>query len=366
MYIHLNKNWTDFLWNSTVILPLLCEVRNLQGLLIGEMKSLGFDLQNEAVLETISIEAVETSKIEGEILDMEEVRSSIARRLGMDLQAETLSSRNVEGVVEMLLDATQNYTEDLNDDRLFGWHSCLFPSGRSGMHKIDVGMYRTDSEGPMRVTSSRMSKPKIYYVAPNAERLEKEMGEFLAWFNGDQNLDPVLKAAIAHFWFISIHPMDDGNGRMARALTDLLLARSDNSEQRFYSMAQQIQLNKKAYYKILENVQNQREDFNEWVVWFLECLKKSLIQTKVNLDKVLAKARFWNHHQKTTFNDRQRKVINLLHGNFEGKLNTPKWVKLCKCSPATALRDVTELIEKGALETEKAKGKSTTYVLVRV
>ena len=361
-YIYQSENWTDFTWKSEEINLLFGEVRNLQGKVNGQMNALGFSMKEEASLTTLTLDVIKSSEIEGEILNYDQVRSSIARRLGMDVAGLVASDRNVEGVVEMMLDATQNFQQPLTEERLFGWHSCLFPTGWSGMYKIEVGQYRT---GEMQVVSGAIGKEKIHFEAPNPTIVKAEMDAFLNWINNDKNeLDPVLKTAIAHFWFIIIHPFDDGNGRIARAISDLLLARSDKSSERFYSMSNQILADKKTYYEVLQKVQHNDRDITAWLKWFLHCLKNALLETELSLQKILNKANFWKTHENTPFNERQRLIINKLLYDFEGKLKTSKWAKMTKCSTDTALRDIKDLIDKGVLKQESEGGRSTNYELV--
>ena len=360
-YIYQSENWTDFTWKSEEINLLFGEVRNLQGKVNGQMNALGFSMKEEASLTTLTLDVIKSSEIEGEILNYDQVRSSIARRLGMDVAGLVASDRNVEGVVEMMLDATQNFQQPLTEERLFGWHSCLFPTGWSGMYKIEVGQYRT---GEMQVVSGAIGKEKIHFEAPNPTIVKAEMDAFLNWINNDKNeLDPVLKTAIAHFWFIIIHPFDDGNGRIARAISDLLLARSDKSSERFYSMSNQILADKKTYYEVLQKVQHNDRDITAWLKWFLHCLKNALLETELSLQKILNKANFWKTHENTPFNERQRFIINKLLYDFEGKLKTSKWAKMTKCSTDTALRDIKDLIDKGVLKQESEGGRSTNYEL---
>lgn len=363
MYIHLIKDWPNFNWDNNAILPYVSKVRDLQGRLIGRMESLGFELREEAVLETLTEDVVKSSAIEGEFLNPEEVRSSIARRLGFELSGLPEASRDVEGVVEMMLDATQNYSAPLTKDRLCGWHSALFPTGRSGMHKITVGDWRDDARGPMQVVSGPMGKEKVHYTAPEADRLESEMNGFIQWFNTDNTMESVIKSAIAHLWFVSIHPFDDGNGRIARAIADCQLARADRTEQRFYSMSAQIMKLKKEYYNILESTQKGSLNVSQWLVWYLECLTEALEATETTLSKVLVKARFWEIHKTTQLNERQVNMINMLLGDFFGKLHSAKWAKMTKVHRDTALRDIQDLVEKGILSDSGEGGRSTNYVL---
>jgi Fic family protein len=360
-YIYQYDNWPHFTWKGQEIQVTLGKVRHLQGKLVGQMSTLGFSLKEETILTTLTLNVLKSSEIEGEELNYEQVRSSIARRLGIEYAGMVNSDRNVEGVVEMMLDATQNYDQPLEEDRLFGWHSALFPTGRSGMHKIDVGCYRN---GEMQVVSEAMGKEKVHYQAPPPSCLKQEMDSFLKWLNSNLPIDLVLKSAIAHFWFIIIHPFDDGNGRIARAISDLLLARSDDTSQRFYSLSSQILLERKVYYEILQKTQYSNGDITEWLEWFLNCLYHSLLSTEDTLQKVLHKADFWDKHKETAFNARQRLMLNKLMDGFDGKLNSSKWAKITKCSTDTALRDIQDLMNKGILKKEISGGRSTNYELV--
>lgn len=362
-YIHQKKNWTDFEWDSNTFIDLLSEVRHLQGKLVGRMQFLGFDLQNEALLETLTLDVVKSSEIEGEILNPEDVRSSIAQRLGLEYAGVVVSDRNVEGMVEVMIDATDNCFEILSKERLFDWHAALFPTGRSGIMKIVVGDWRKDISGPMQVVSGRFGKEKIHFQAPDAKLVDNEMRLFLEWFNTPQSSDMVLKAALAHFWFITIHPFQDGNGRIARALTDMLLAKADKMNQRFYSMSAQIRKERKQYYEVLEKTQKGDLGMNDWIQWFLTCLMNALKASEETLNKILLKANFWKKHSRTTLNERQRTLLNKLLEGFEGKLNSSKWAKIAKCSKDSAIRDINDLIQKGILKKEMAGGRSTSYVL---
>ena len=364
MYIHLRKDWPQFSWDYEQIAALLSEVSNLQGRLLGQMEGLGFDLQNEAVLETVTLDIIKNHEIEGELLNNSQVKSSIARKLGFDFDTDVEPSRYVDGVVEMMLDATQNYKKPLIADRLFGWHAALFPIGRSGIHKITVGDWRKEGQGPMQVVSGAMGKERVHFEAPSSNRMEKEMKAFLDWFNEETALNSILKAAITHLWFITIHPFDDGNGRITRAITDMQLARSDQNSRRFYSMSAQILLERKGYYQILEKTQKGFLDITDWIVWFLNCLKNAILSSTFILETVLTKAKFWRKHQQTPLNDRQRKMINKLFDGFKGKLFTSKWAKMCKCSKDTALRDIQDLEQKGILQKEAGGGRNTSYSMV--
>ena len=325
------------------------------------MEGLGFQLREEAVLRTLTEEVLKSSEIEGEILDRDQVRSSIARRLGLDIGALTPADRDVEGVVEVMLDATQKYQDPLTEERLFGWHAALFPTGRSGMRKIRVGDWRDDSSGPMQVVSEPIGRERVHFQAPAAGRLPAEMSQFLGWFNGPVATDPVLEAALAHLWFVTIHPFDDGNGRIARAVADLALARSDRSPKRFYSMSAQIRLERNDYYDILERTQKGALDVTPWMQWFLDCLDRAFDGAEAALAGVLRKASFWGAHAGESFNDRQRKVLNRLMDGFEGKLTSSKWAKIARCSQDTANRDINDLVKRGILAKDAAGGRSTSY-----
>ena len=363
IYIHEQDDWPYFKWDNNKVLLKLGETRNQQGKLLGKMETLGFDLQNEAVLNTLTLDVIKSSEIEGEFLEQEQVRSSIARRLGLDIAGSVYSERNVDGIVEMMLDATQRYSVPLTSDRLFDWHASLFPTGRTHLHKITVADWR--KEGPMQVISGAMGKEKIHYEAPHSERVAKEMDDFLYWFENEEGVDLVLKAAIAHLWFVTIHPFDDGNGRITRAITDMLLARSDKSVQRFYSMSAQIKVERKEYYNILEKIQKGNLDITEWILWFLDCLTNAINATENILSKVLYKAEFWKIHSTTILNERQQKMINKLLDGFNGKLTSSKWGKINKCSQDTALRDIQDLIKKNILQKEASGGRSTNYELTK-
>ncbi len=359
-YIYQNTAWPAFHWRDDRIAQLLATVRHKQGRLIGRMESLGFGLKSEAILGTLTLDVLKSSEIEGEILNPDQVRSSIARRLGMNIAGLIPADRHVDGVVEMMLDATQHYNQPLTDERLFGWHSCMFPTGRSGMYKIAVGQWRS---GAMQVVSGGMGNEKIHFEAPAAQSLTQEMQKFTNWFNQTMDIDPVLKAAIAHFWFVTIHPFDDGNGRIARAIADLQLARADETSQRFYSMSAQIQKERAAYYKILETSQKGTLDITDWLEWFLSCLERAIGASDELLAVVLQKARFWDSHANAGLNVRQNLMLNKLLDGFDGKLTSSKWAKIAKCSQDTALRDIQDLIEKDILMKEDSGGRSTSYVL---
>jgi Fic family protein len=363
-YIHELRNWPHFKWDASKIAGKLAATRNRQGRLTGRMEELGFKLKTEANLEALTEEVTTSSEIEGEILNRDQVRSSIARRLGVDIGALTPAERNVEGVVEMMLDATRKYKAPLTPDRLFGWHAALFPTGRSGMNKIKVGAWRTEERDPMQVVSGPMGHERIHYEAPKAALLGAEMKVFIGWFNDTQDIDPVLKAAMAHLWFVTVHPFEDGNGRIARAIADMALARSEDSPQRFYSMSAQIRQERNSYYEILEATQKGHLDITAWLEWFLDCLDRAFDRAGIILASVLRKARFWKRHAAQSFNDRQRGMIERLFEGFEGKLTSSKWAQLAKCSQDTALRDIDDLLAKGILAKDAAGGRSTSYSLV--
>ncbi len=362
-YIYQHENWPHFTWDEQKIQVILGKVRHLQGKIFGQMNALGFSVKEEAMLSTLTVDVIKSSEIEGEKLNYEQVRSSIAKRLGIEYAGMVYSDRDVEGVVEMMLDATQNYNKLLDEERLFGWHAALFPTGRSGMLRIDVGCYRN---GEMQIVSGAMGKEKVHYEAPSPNRMKDEMDVFLHWFNTNTKIDNVLKAAVAHFWFIIIHPFDDGNGRIARALSDLLLALSDNSSQRFYSLSSQILTERKVYYQLLKKVQHSDGDITEWLDWFLNCLYRALKTAEETMQKALYKSEFWDKHKNTIINSRQRLMLNKLLDGFDGKLKSSKWAKITKCSADTALRDIKNLIEKGILKQEKSGGRSTNYELIEL
>ena len=362
-FIHELPDWPAFRWRDDEIAARLVHVRHQQGRLIGRMEGLGFQLKAEAVLQTLTEEVVKSSEIEGEVLDKAQVRSSVARRLGIDIGGLLPVDRNVEGIVEMMLDATQKFAEPLTAGRLFDWHAALFPTGRSGMSRIAVGAWRLDEKGPMQVVSGPVGRERVHYQAPAAKELNGEMQAFLEWFNGESGIDPVLKAALAHLWFVTIHPFDDGNGRVARAIADMALARSEHSAQRFYSMSAQIRLERKAYYDILEQTQKGDLDVTPWLAWFLDCLERAFGGAEHVLASVLRKARFWEAHAGAAFNDRQRAMIALLFDGFFGKLTSSKWAAIAKCSQDTALRDIDDLVRRGVLAREPGGGRSTSYAL---
>ncbi len=363
-YIYQQPEWPHFTWQAERLQELLGQVRHQQGRLLGRLEGVGFALQNEAVLQTLTLDAVKSSEIEGEFLPQDQVRSSVARRLGLAMAGLPLASPQVEGVVEMLLDATQNANAELTADRLLGWHAALFPTGRSGLYQVAAGAWRRDFTGPMQVVSGPQDRETVHFQAPAAIQLVGEIAQFIAWFNSPAVLDPVLKAALAHLWFVTLHPFEDGNGRLARALTDLQLARADGSLQRFYSMSAQIQRERQAYYTILERTQRGSLDVTPWLTWFLECLGRALDASDQTLAQVLRQARFWERHAAKPLNERQRRLLGRLLAGFEGKLTSSKWAKIAKCSQDTATRDIQGLITLGILTKETAGGRSTSYQLL--
>ena len=363
-YIWERPDWPNLTCDVAHLAAPLAAVRYAQGRLLGRMESLGFKLRDEAWLQTLTQDVVTTSAIEGERLNAEQVRSSIARRLGMDIGALAPVDRHVEGIVEVTLDATQRSAEPLTTERLFAWHGALFPTGRSGLAQIRVATWREDVGGPMHVVSGPIGRETVHYTAPPADRLTSEVEAFLRWFEQPDALDAVLKAGLAHLWFVTLHPFEDGNGRIARAVGDLALARSEQTSRRFYSLSAQIQQERADYYAILERTQKAGMDMTEWLFWFLACLQRAIHQAEDTLSAVMIKARFWERFAGTPMNQRQIKVLNRLLDGFEGKLTTSKWGKLAKCSQDTAHRDILALIEMGALEKAEGGGRSTSYGLL--
>ncbi len=360
-YIHQLGDWPNFHWDQDALSSLLANVHIKRGRLIGEMKSLGFSDRDETMLAALTDEVVKSSEIEGEIFNPRQVRSSIARRLGMEIAGLLPSDRRVDGVVQMTLDATQNLDKPLTKERLCGWHEALFPSPP---HGIRVGSWRSDDNGPMLVVSGAVGHERIHYEAPPAERMEREMAGFIEWMNLSGGIDPVLRAAKAHLWFVTIHPFDDGNGRIARAIADWALARTENSAQRYYSMSAQIRRVRKVYYDILEQTQKGTLDITGWMRWFLECLARSVEAAESTLVSVMQKDRFWKSCSRLPLNERHRMMLNkLLDGTFEGKLTSSKWAKTTKCSQDTAHRDIIELVDNGLLALNPAGGRSTSYFL---
>lgn len=361
-YIH-QQAWPSFTWDMDEIGERLAAVRHRQGLLAGRMEGVGLGRRAHAALETLAKDVLKSSEIEGEILDQEQVRSSLARRLGLDGGGLKPVDRNVEGVVEMTLDATERFREPLSAERLFGWHAALFPTGYSGLEKIVVGAWRDDRSGPMQVVSGPVGRQRVHYEAPAAKLIPREMEAFFRWFNDDLRIDPVLKAALAHLWFVTIHPFEDGNGRIARAIADMALARSEDSPQRFYSMSAQIRLQRKGYYDCLEATQKGDLDITRWMLWFLDCLERAILSSEQTLATVFAKARFWAVNAEARLNARQQLVVNRLLDGFEGKLTTSKWAVIAKCSQDTALRDIEDLMAQGLMAKDPAGGRSTSYSL---
>lgn len=363
VYIHQQPDWPAFRWDRSALTEFLADVRHRQGWLVGRMEALGFPLKSEAMLATLTEDVLKTSEIEGELLDRKDVRSSLARRLGIEVGALGRSEEAVEGVVEMMLDATRNFDRPLTKERLFDWHAALFPTGRSGMRRIRVGGWRDDATGPMQVVSGAYGRERVHFEAPSADRLDHEMATFLDWFAGEDDLDLVVKAGLAHLWFVTIHPFDDGNGRIARAIADMALARSERSPSRFYSMSAQIRIERGAYYDMLERTQKGDLDVTEWLRWFLERLGRAIDAAASTLAAVLRKAAFWEQPAAAGVNERQRALLNRLLDGFTGKLTSSKWAKIAKCSQDTALRDINDLVSRGLLEKEAGGGRSTSYRL---
>lgn len=363
-YIHERSDWPAFRWNTGTLAARLAAVRHRQGRLLGRTEGIGLELRNDATSRTLTQDVVKSSEIEGVILDDEQVRLAIARRLGINIGALTHIDRDVEGIVELVLDATRHYDTPLTAERLFDWHAALFPTGRSGMRKITVGVWRADRSGPVQVASGPSGREHVHFQAPNADRVDTEMNTFLAWYNRKSDVDPVIRAAIAHLWFVTIHPFEDGNGRIGRAITDMALAKSERSTERFYSMSTQIQQERKAYYEVLETTQKGDLDITRWLDWFLNCLEKAIEKADAALASVLSKAHFWRDYAQIPFNSRQCDMLNRILDGFEGKVTSSKWARIERCSPDTALRDISELVAQGILQKEPAGGRSTSYSLV--
>ena len=363
IYIWQYKDWPDFTWDDAKLSYKLGRVRSLQGKLIGKMSTLGFNLKNNAMLDALTADITKSSEIEGEILNVGQVRSSVARHLGMEIEGLPEADRYVDGVVQVMIDATQNYMQPLTDERLFNWHAALFPMGRSGIYKITVADWRRGKE-PMQVISGAMGKEKIHYQAPDSDAVPYQIKLFLNWANNNQKIDAVLKAAIAHLWFVTSHPFDDGNGRISRTITDLFLARADEMPHRFYSMSAEIRKQRKGYYEILEKTQKGGLDITGWLEWFLSCLEAALLGTEKSISMVLQKSAFWDKYRFVSMNERQIKMVNLLWDGFDGKLTTSKWGKIAKCSPDTALRDIQDLMCKDVLRKADEGGRSTNYELI--
>ncbi|OIR01236.1 adenosine monophosphate-protein transferase SoFic [mine drainage metagenome] len=365
-YIWQRPEWPEWQFASGHLSELLSKVTLERGRLLGSMQTLGFKLAEEATLRALTDDVIKSSEIEGEKLNPESVRSSLARRLGMDIGALAPADRHVDGVVEMVLDATQRHDKPLTKHRLFGWHAALFPTGYSGLTKITVGAYRKDAEGPMQVVSGGVGREKVHFEAPPAERLEQEMARFIDWFNHAQGIDPTIKAGLAHLWFVTIHPFEDGNGRIGRAVCDMALARADGSSQRFYSLSAQIQRERKDYYDALEFAQKSTLDVTQWLDWFLVCLLGAIQRAGEQTQGVMFKANFWNRWSGVSMNDRQVKMLNKMLDGFDGNLTNKKWASMNDCSPDTALRDIKELVDRGVLVNAGAGGRSTHYVLSNV
>ena len=365
MYLWEQPDWPNFRWDETRLAKRLAQVSREQGRLLGKMESLGFALRSEAHLRTLTEDVIKSSEIEGEVLEREQVRSSLARRLGLELGGLVTADRHVEGVVEMMLDATGQFDQPLTEARLCAWHAALFPTGYRGMNRIRVGAWRDDSTGPMQVVSGPIGKEKVHYEAPPTARLAGEMAYFLRWFETPDDTDPLLRAGLAHLWFVTVHPFDDGNGRIARAIADMALARSEHTGQRFYSLSTQIRRERDTYYRLLETTQKGELEVTAWLEWFLDCLLRAIEGAKETLATVLDKARFWERFAEEPLNERQIKVLNRVLDGFEGKLTSSKYAKLVKCSQDTAYRDILDLIERGALRKDAGGGRSTSYSLVR-
>jgi Fic family protein len=362
-YIWQAKDWPNWHFDLAALAQPMAEVSRAQGLLLGRLTDVGMALRDQACLAALTEDVVKTSEIEGETLSVESVRSSIARRLGVDIGALAPLDRHVEGVVEMVLDATVNCQLPVTRQRLFGWHAALFPTGYSGLSKLNVATWRNDASGPMQVVSGPIGRQRVHFGAPPADHLEAETQRFLHWLNDTQNEAPLIKAGIGHLWLVTLHPFDDGNGRIARAIGDLLLARADGSPQRFYSLSAQIQRERSAYYDILERTQRGSMDVTEWLAWFIETLHRAVNHAQHTLDAVLVKTRFWQQWAVTPLNERQVKLLNKLLDGFEGKLTSSKWAAIAKCSPDTALRDITDLLVRGVLRKTDAGGRSSSYEL---
>ncbi|WP_322009019.1 Fic family protein [Paraburkholderia sp. J12] len=362
-YIWQASDWPAWRFDLASLAEPMAEASRAQGMLMGRLADVGMALRDQASFAALTDDVVKTSEIEGEHLNIQSVRSSIARRLGVDIGALAPVDRHVEGVVEMVLDATFNSPLPVTRERLFGWHAALFPTGYSGLSRIDVGAWRNDARGPMQVVSGPFGRQRVHFEAPPATWLEGETSRFLDWVNGPPEEPPLIRAGLGHLWFVTLHPFDDGNGRIARAIGDLLLARADGSQQRFYSLSAQIQRERKAYYDILERTQRGALDVTEWLLWFLDVLHRAVDHAQLTLDAVLTKARFWNHWATMSFNERQVKLLNRMLDGFDGKLTSSKWAAIAKCSPDTALRDINDLLVRGVLRKTEGGGRSTSYEL---
>jgi len=364
VYIWERPDWPRFRWDRSHLFRPLARVAHAQGRLLGRMEGLGFDLQAEAELRTLTEDVLKSSEIEGERLDPDQVRSSIARHLGMDVAGIGRSDRDVEGVVQMMLDATREYRRPLTPERLFDWHAALFPTGRSGMHRIRVGDWRDDADGPMQVVSGPIGRRRVHYQAPPAQRIPQEMGRFLDWFRDPGETDPLIVAGVAHAWFVTIHPFDDGNGRIARAIADMALARAEQTGQRFYSMSSQLRAERNGYYDALEAAQKGDLDLTGWLEWFVLQLGNAIDGAQDALSGVIAKSRFWERHARASLGTRQIKVLNRLLEGFDGRMTTSRWARIAKCSQDTAHRDILDLVEKGAMRRDPGGGRSTSYSVV--
>jgi Fic family protein len=361
-YIYQYPSWPAMTWNDASFRLVLGEIRHLQGKLLGRMESLGFVVQKETLLKMITRDVVTTAEIEGEKLNEALVRSSVAKQLGLPFAGVKNKNRAIEGIVQMMLNATQHYQKPMTKKRLFEWHSLLFPAERWSVYSIDIGTFRREE---MQIVSGPLGKEQLHYEAISAKKVPQEMTAFLSWCNKKQDIDPVVKAAVAHFWFIIIHPFDDGNGRIGRAISDLFLCRADASSERYYSLSEQMLIERKSYYAILKKVQHSEGDITPWIHWFLQCLKNAVLFSLNTLDALAEKTNFWHKHELTPMNERQRKMIHLLYDGFDGHLKSSKWAKMMKCSPDTALRDINDLIAKGILEQQTSGGRSTHYVLLK-
>jgi len=364
MYIWQQATWPEFTWDDATLSTLLAHVNKEQGRLKGKLEAMGFKTQGEVLLQTLIEDVIKSSDIEGEKLDSAQVRSSIARRLGMDIAGLVPADRKVEGVVEMMLDATQKYDSPLTAKRLFDWHAALFPTGGSGMREIIVGDWRDDSGGPMQVVSGPIGHERVHFEAPPAQQISEESARFLEWFNQPKEIDPLLAAGLAHLWFISLHPFEDGNGRIARAIADMVLAHGENSSQRSYSMSAQIREERDDYYNTLERTQKSSLDITYWQGWFLDCLGRAIKHAHENLDEALKKARFWERYARESLNERQINVLNRVMDNFEGRLTSSKWAKIAKCSQDSAGRDINDLMKREALRRDPGGGRSTSYSII--
>lgn len=362
IYIWQHPAWPVFTWNDSRLITLLSEVRSLEGRIYGMMSGLGFDIQSHASLDVMTEDVLRSSEIEGVILNSDRVRSSIAKHLGLDTVGMPEPDHYTEGVVQVMIDAVKNCQNPLDTERLCSWHAAMFPTGRSGMYAITVGRYRTGDE-PMQIVSSAMGKEKVHYEAPPSDAVPRMMDEFIAWVNGCQNIDPILKAAVAHLWFVAIHPFDDGNGRLCRTITDMLLAKADGYRLRFYSMSAEILREKKSYYEVLEKTTTGTPDLTVWLEWFLQTMKSAILRSQDMAKRIVSKSSFWQRNRHISMNERQVKVINMLWEGFDGKLTSSKWAKITKSSQATALRDITDLIGKGILSVASDGGRSTHYIL---